>query len=501
MDYKLSKLEALESEDVERGKRLEIVEKYIMGTPLIDQSSLFKKESYENSFKRGPIIELLKNKNLHNDAIDPYLKISKNYILEFLNNFNLTGIEKEYALILKKKFFNNIITLDEFDIEEMNDIELEDDADINNEGIISFDSELEEDDEDEDDESLEVENECATMLSEKVSTPPLNAKPEEENKNEEKTTKENKETVSKLSNISKNSKKSLGSSKSQNNNMPLPSQNNEEVRMEVKDDKIKKKNQEITMKQNNLLQRDKDSKNHDRFLSNSNITERRDNKKRDMTSNQILSIVNPRMVTTNSLLRNIEQRSMLNSSIIEKNKEDADCLIEGETRDMTKKNIRKAIELLQEGLNDEFGLKDKLTIADRKVMIMQFMREKNLYFNFEYFDVKENNKNLFPESLIIDISNKIIQIKKRNKQLTGDLGAIGIQAIVFLIEKTACYFNIEEFDGLSKSINFDNLDSELQPTKQYINSLVPTDVTDNPVFGLGMFLFKKYGQKKMGLNF
>lgn len=506
MIYKLSKLDNLDEDDSSRSKRLDYITDYLNNKGIEVKSGILKLQSYEENITMEKIERLLQSSH-HEHYIDPQLNLSKKYIRAALENFELLGIDRNLAMAIKKKYFDK--SAEQLTIEEFYGSPNNSQLDYsNNDELIEYESDFEThnmNSDTENEEYVDEDDEDGNNYIEEVN-----------NINEEEQT---------LSHLSDNSKNKIKPDINEEDNLERSKDVSKSKEM-LKEDQTANEVKEV--KQGSSNKNDSSSNKNNLQKENNNTFSNKDALQKQVTpTNQTniakpakpinpadiiiekpkhsndkraTSIIKPRIMTTASNINtNLEQRSIMNSSILDRKIEEAECLIDGETRDETKQNIKRTIRLLQEGLNDEYNNQGFLSLIERKNLIIQFMKEKKLSFNPEYFEVKDGDKYLFPDNLIIEISDKIIKIRKRNKQLTGDLGAIGIHLLIFGIEKTACYFNIDEFEGLSKSINFDNLDSELQPTKRYINSLVPTDVTENPLFGLGMFLFKKYSQKKIGI--
>lgn len=194
------------------------------------------------------------------------------------------------------------------------------------------------------------------------------------------------------------------------------------------------------------------------------------------------------------------ETSELRSSFINKKVNEATELIEGETREETLDNLRNLTNIIRTLMNTSLTNDSDMDMINRKAMLMRFMKSKNINFNPNYFNIKENERFLFPEDLIIEFTNKLISIERRKNKAFDNLGGLGVMLCLSIVEKIAVFANISELEGITESINLKELPNELVPVRESIDNFIPDTLSTNPIFGLGIFIARQYGRKKIGLK-
>lgn len=196
-----------------------------------------------------------------------------------------------------------------------------------------------------------------------------------------------------------------------------------------------------------------------------------------------------------------EITSYFNTSVMKKKEEEIFKIVSCETRDETVTNALNVVNFLEQFLTSPMLSDDySFDICDRKALIVKFLQSNKIKIELEYFDIKVNNQHVFPHSLIIKVSNKLLEIEKKKQKVSMDFGGICVKIGLLVIEKTASFFNFDGLDGLSSCIQINELPSDLVPVKEYINNVVPDNVFGNPLTGTLFFVLKKYTEKKIGLS-
>lgn len=140
------------------------------------------------------------------------------------------------------------------------------------------------------------------------------------------------------------------------------------------------------------------------------------------------------------------------------------------------------------------------TYIDKKLEILRFMKVNNIEcFSADDFDVEDGEGNKLISQENIDHWYASFKNIETRKKTIFNPSLIIMSAVLFSVEQGAKFFNIKEFEGISKNFSEKTVPQDLLSTKEYLDEHISSHMPKNPFFDFGIYLVKTFFEKKLSL--
>lgn len=218
-------------------------------------------------------------------------------------------------------------------------------------------------------------------------------------------------------------------------------------------------------------------------------------------SKNIHKIEKPENVEKNSKIENIKNNSIKQSLLA--SKMDSNVFFSNMNKIKQTYN-NESIEETVEKINNKKKLLENFfsqnTYIDKKLEILRFMKANNIEcFNVDDFDVEDHEGNKIITQENIDYWYTSFKNIENRKKTIFNPSLIIMSAALFTIEHGAKFFNIKEFEGISKNFSEKTVPQDLLSTKEYLDEHISSHIPKNPFFDFGLYLVKTFFEKKLSL--